>query len=79
MIPFMKFDLKKKIIDLMGGGGHIFVKRFAGLVSVYKNTHTGLKCLNANFVMPHNCRGGSFFKIQNLIFFFFDDLQLQII
>ncbi len=30
-------------------------KVLLGLVSVYKNTHTGLKCLNANFVMPHNC------------------------
>ncbi len=49
-------------------GGQIFIKSFAGLVSVYKNTHTGLKCLNINFVMPHNCRGdggGAFFKIQN--------------
>ncbi len=56
--------LKKKIIELMGGGGggeQIFVKSFAALVSVYKNTHIGLKCLNANFVMPHNCRGGGAF------------------
>ncbi len=52
MIPLTKFYLKKKnIIDLMGaGGGQIFVRSFAGLVSVYKNTHTGLKCLNANFI-----------------------------
>ncbi len=59
MIPFTKFNLKKKII----GGGQIFVKSFAGLVSVYKNTYTGLKCLNANVVMPHNCQGeGDIFK-----------------
>ncbi len=65
---------------LWGGGGQIFVKRFAVLVSVYKNTHTGLKCLNANYVMPHSCRGGgeAFIKIQNFIFIF-DDLHLQII
>ncbi len=43
-------------------GGQIFVKSFSGLVTVYKNTYTCLKCLNANFVMPHNCRGwGVFF------------------
>ncbi len=58
----------------------IFVKSFAGLVSVYKNTHTGLKCLNANYVMPHSCRGegGHFFKFR-IWFFFFYDLHLQII
>ncbi len=62
----------------MGGGIQIFVKSFARLVSVYKNTHTGLKWLNANFVMPDNWGGGAIFKIQNLIFFF-DDLHFQII
>ncbi len=81
MIPFTKCDLKKpQIIDLMEGG-QIFVIRFAGLVSVYKNTHTGLKCLNANFVMPHNCQEGGLgiFLNSELDFFFFDDLHLQII
>ncbi len=59
------------------GGGHIFVKRLAVLVSVYKNTHTGLKCLNANVVMLHNCRGGR--GIFFIFFYFFDHLHLQII
>ncbi len=63
MITFKKFDLKKS---------------FARLVSVYKNTHTGLKCLNANFAMPHNCRGGIFFNSE-FDFFFFYDFHLQII
>ncbi len=51
----------KKNIDFMGGG----------LVSVYKNTHTGLKCLNANYVMPHSCRGGGDHFLKFRIRFFF--------
>ncbi len=40
---------------------------------VYKNTHTGLKCLNANFVVPHNCLegGGGIFKNSEFSFFLF--------
>ncbi len=58
----------------MGGGEQIFVKCFAGLVSVYKNTHIGLKYLNTNFICyatQHSRRGGGgIFLIQNLIFLF---------
>ncbi len=35
---------------ILGGGEQIFVKCFPGLVYVYKNTPTGLKCLIANFI-----------------------------
>ncbi len=47
----------------------------------YKKTdwmpHTGLKCLNATFIMPLICRGGGqYLFIQNK---FFGDLHLQII
>ncbi len=54
-----------------GRGEQIFVKSFAGLVCVYKNTRTGLKCLNVNFFCyaPQLLRGGVYSEIY--IFFFF--------
>ncbi len=45
----------------------IFVKCFAGLVCVYKNTRTGLKCLNDNFIFYATQLGEGSFFVQNLI------------
>ncbi len=66
---------------LWRGGGQMFVKRFAGLVSDYKK-HVQVWNVWILSLLCHitvEGGGGGFFKFRIWFFFFFYDLHLQII